>query len=448
MATFLQDAVTGARQLQALKADKMALEQVQKQQAGIDEASGLLKQYYDSQKAGKPNQELLISATLKSPQLAGQMLDVMGLTDKQEQQRVAGDVSQLYMASQDPQMFFTQASKLRNQYMQEGRDVEDIDEIAIAYKERGPEAALQMMKVLAAPLEAKGYKTGVFAEQGQQRGVPQSIQEIEYYEKLKQNNPELAEKFAKARGYVDTPKEQALTPQERNIQRYQQMVASGDPNAESFGRSAGILSKEGMQLSATAEKTLLDAAGLANQNQTNVTKYLDLASRFKESDIQGGIFGSGGTVREALASALGTQDEVSKTLSDWQKIRSGEAVASLPPGPATDADIRLALKPFPETANAAYMDNYLRGLAKMALYNAEYNQFKADFITENGSLRGKNTNFGKEWEKRRSEVMQRISDDPRFMTQQQTQQPSQPSQQPAQKPKQPVVVGNFTVEFE
>ena len=244
--------------------------------------------------------------------------------------------------------------------------------------------------------------------------TPASIRELEYYQKLQQTNPEAAAKFAKSRGYVDTPKEQALTPQERNMEKYQSLVAAGNPNAEAFGRSAGILSKEGQVLSATSEKALQDSVTESELNATNTTKYLDLASRFKESDIAGGILGTGGSWREALKSAVGSQDEVSKIIGEWTKIRSGEAVASLPQGPATDADIRLALKPLPENASGDYMDKYLRGLAKIAEYKASYNQAKADFISQNGSLRANGANFGADWNKKREAVLKRINQDPKF----------------------------------
>jgi hypothetical protein len=283
---------------------------------------------------------------------------------------------------------------------------------------------MNQLKQMAAGTVQMAAGPDKFAEyvQAQQKPVesastPASIKELEYYQQLQQTNPEAAAKFAKSRGYVDTPKEQALTPQERNIERYQNLVAAGNPNAEAFGRSAGILSKEGQVLSSTSEKALQDSIAESELNATNTTKYLDLASRFKESDIAGGILGTGGSWREALKSAVGSQDEVSKVVGEWTKIRSGEAVASLPQGPATDADIRLALKPLPENANGEYMDKYLRGLAKIAEYKANYNQAKADFISENGSLRANGANFGSEWNKKRESVLKKINQDPRFKQQ-------------------------------
>jgi hypothetical protein len=61
------------------------------------------------------------------------------------------------------------------------------------------------------------------------------------------------------------------------------------------------------------------------------------------------------------------------------------------------------------------MDKYLRGLAKMAEYKAEFAQAKANFVSENGSLRNKSgDNFGKVWSKQRMDVLERIKNDPKF----------------------------------
>jgi hypothetical protein len=51
----------------------------------------------------------------------------------------------------------------------------------------------------------------------------------------------------------------------------------------------------------------------------------------------------------------------------------GEAIASLPKGPATDKDIELArLGEPPANADAEYLASYARGIAKIAKHEAEY----------------------------------------------------------------------------
>lgn len=407
MATYFDKILPGAQGLLGLKAQKMEMADYEAQKNDLQEASNYLRDYYKS-----GNQESLINATLKNPQLASQVLTASGLDDNRKQQSAAQDLAELWQLSGNPEAFKARALQRAESIMQRGGNPSDTINLMMTY-DKDPEQAKQLMRSVGAGLESVGYKTGIFGATDEQ--TPSSQKEFEYYQALQQRNPEAAKEFARAKGYIETGREASQTPQERNVATYKRMVASGDPDAENFGISSGLLSKEGRQLDAATTKALQDSMTESEANSANVYKYVDLAERFKASDIAGGILGSGGSWREAAKAALGTQDEVTKLTSEWQKIRSGEAISSLPQGPATDADIRLALKPLPENANAEYMDKYLRGLAKMAAYKAEYNQAKADFISENGSLRAKDgTNFGKTWSTKRKDVLDRIAEDERF----------------------------------
>jgi hypothetical protein len=440
MATFLDTAVSGAAGLQGLKSSQMQMDAYKQQQADTTEASNALRDYY---KTG--NQESLINATMKSPQLAQQVLQSAGIDSQQKQQRAAQDVAELWQLSDNPDAFKQRGLQRIESIMQSGGNPSDTIALLQTY-DKDPQQAKQMLRSIGAGLEATGFKTGIFSQQDDSQ-TPSSIKELEYYEKLKERNPEAAAKFAKAKGYVDTPKEQALTTQERNIAKYQEMVTAGNPNAEAFGRSAGILSKEGQVLSATTEKALIDSTNAAEQSRINTTKYLDLSDRVKASGASGGLFGSGGTWREGMKAAFGMQDEeISKNYSDWQKIRSSEAIKSLPQGPATDADIRLALRPLPESPNSEYLSSYLKGLAKIAAYEEQYNQFKSDFITENGSIRGKGTNFDNEWKKRRPDILKQIASDDRFKPKRLTVEEFTAEEQV--KTPQGNAIGRFTVEVE
>jgi hypothetical protein len=326
----------------------------------------------------------------------------------------AADVAELIPLVGNKAAFMQKLGTRANSILERGGNPQDTIALARVMEEEGPEAVMMQLRSVGNALASQGFKVAGL-DGSTSENQPASQAEMEYYLKLQQSNPEAAAKFAKARGYVDSPREQAQTPQERNLMKLQQMQEAGDPNAEAFAISSGLASKEGTVLSSTAQTELVKASDMAEQNAVNVTKYIDLANRFKASDISGGLAGEGGSWREALKTAVGSQDEVSKIVGDWQKIRSGEAIASLPQGPATDADIRLALKPLPENANSEYMDKYLRGLAKMSAYKERYAQAKADFISENGALRGKDgSNFGKVWEGQRKAVLDEIASDQRF----------------------------------
>jgi hypothetical protein len=421
---FLNQVTQGVVGLQNIQANQqemqMRQDEMQRQQKKLaDEAKAAeyLAQYQASEQAGTPDFTTLNKAILLSPTASQNVLAGIGIQDKRQKSQAASDVVSLYAATGSPDKFNKLIADRIQAVRDRGGDPKDSIELANIYETQGAEAARKSLQMVGAALANEGFvkadMIGLSTDQAQ--GVPTSQKEFEFYQKLQKTDPAAAAKFAKARGYTDSPKEQALTPQERNMARYEQMLQDGNPNAEAFAVSSGLKSKEGRELSSTAQTEVVKALEMSELNSVNVTKYLDLASRFKDSDIAGGLAGTGGSWREALKTATGSQDEVSKIVGDWQKIRSGEAIASLPQGPATDADIKLALQPLPENANAEYMDKYLRGLAKVADYKQKYAQAKADFITENGALRGKDgVNFGKVWSEQRKTVLDEISADPRF----------------------------------
>ena len=416
----LQEMLQNLGGFQSLAANAQQMQQREELSANNRKASELLRSFYQGQQAGKPDYNKLNEAIMLSPEMSQNVLNGIGIQDKQQKQQAATDVVNLYQALGNPQAFGQVMAQRINGILERGGDPSDSIALTKIYNEQGADAARRAIQQVGAAFVNQGFIKpelvgfGVAADSDK----PTSQKEFEYYQKLQRENPEAAKKFALARGYTETGKEQAQTQQERNLAKYEQMVAQGNPNAENFGVSAGILSREGRVLDATTSKNLVDAQDQAELNSVNVTKYIDLAEQYKKSGISGGLMGEGGSWREAMKAVVGSQDEVSKITSEWQKIKSGEAIASLPTGPATDADIKLARAPLPENANADYMEKYLRGLAKIAAYKEAYNRAKSDFLSSNGSLRDKQgRNFGSVWKEQRQSVLDSISADPRFSAQ-------------------------------
>jgi hypothetical protein len=79
---------------------------------------------------------------------------------------------------------------------------------------------------------------------------------------------------------------------------------------------------------------------------------------------------------------------------EYTRLRNTAAIKSLPPGPATDRDIALALRGFPgENASSQDLSNFLRGMAKLQNIDASINNAKTDWLAQNnGTLtRAKST---------------------------------------------------------
>ena len=151
------------------------------------------------------------------------------------------------------------------------------------------------------------------------------------------------------------------------------------------------------KLSNRAEKAIIDSQDGFFKSGESARKMELLASDFQRLNVGGGLSAS---VSESLKDILGSQDEVTSARKRFNAIRSSQATANLPPGPASDKDIALALSGFPkENANAAQVIGFLKGQSKLARIDEKFNEFKAEFISNNNSVRG----LIKEWKSQLSD---------------------------------------------
>ena len=386
----LQEMLQNLGGFQSLAANAQRMQQVEQQQTATKEASDLLRTFYKSQQEGKPDYNSLNEAILRSPELSQNVLNGIGLQDKRAQQQAATDVVTLYQSVGDPQSFGRAMATRINGILERGGDPKDSIELTKIYNEQGPEAARRALQQVGAAFINQGYIKqpemlgfGVAAD----NNTPTSQKELEYYEKLLEKNPKLAEQFARKVGLIESGKEQSLSEAQKDWNTYQALKKSDPKAANEFGQKAGFVSKEGRELSAHLQKRLSEFNDNAALASSNIVKYNDLASQIESADISGGLFG--GSWGETYKDITGQQDWKSQLRKDYAQVRSSEAVRNLPAGAASDADIAMALKPFPsDNASGAEIASFLRGLAKLSEYNAHYNSFKASYISENGSERG------------------------------------------------------------
>jgi len=142
------------------------------------------------------------------------------------------------------------------------------------------------------------------------------------------------------------------------------------------------------KLSAGLEKVLLTSQDATVTSQRKANKFDLLANDFEKLKIQGGLKS---TAEESLKSLLGTQDAISEFRRQVNETRMSEAIKLLPPGAASDADIRLVTSTqINANASAEQTAAYLRGAAKISRIEAGYNQFKSDFISNKSTGKGLN----------------------------------------------------------
>lgn len=142
---------------------------------------------------------------------------------------------------------------------------------------------------------------------------------------------------------------------------------------------------------ADTRKLINEAAVTAATSKQSADQFNDLAKRL---EAEGGGYGAFSSASDFLKKGVGFQGGMTQLRQEYIRLRNTAAIKSLPPGPATDKDISLALKGFPgENASASDLSSFLRGMAKLQDIDASVANAKTDWLAQNnGTLtRAKNT---------------------------------------------------------
>ena len=142
---------------------------------------------------------------------------------------------------------------------------------------------------------------------------------------------------------------------------------------------------------ADTRKLINESATLSATSKQSAEQFNDLAKRLDES---GGGYGVFSSASDFLKKGAGFQGGMTQLRQEYTRLRNTAAIKSLPPGPATDKDIAMALKGFPsDNASASDLSSFLRGMAKLQDVDASINNAKTDWLAQNnGTLtRAKNT---------------------------------------------------------
>jgi uncharacterized membrane-anchored protein YhcB (DUF1043 family) len=110
----------------------------------------------------------------------------------------------------------------------------------------------------------------------------------------------------------------------------------------------------------------------------------DLANRL---EAQSGGYGVAGRAYEWFKNATGNQDYMTQLRNEYVRIKNGQAIKMLPPGSASDKDIQIAMRGFPEdTADTKVMASFMRGMAKLNQLKAVTENAKAEWVNSVGHL--------------------------------------------------------------
>lgn len=324
--------------------------QEKKAQARFNEVKSAMESAWQSQ---DPDQ--MMQVAIQYPEAQETVKQMFGLTNARTEREATNTYRRVMADPKNAEKYLTQGINAVSEAG--GRPDNMLADLGM-YR-RDPQAAMRKIRMSYAAADPQGYGAMAAADKAARTQSKDTdtaaIKDLRFYQELKKTDPELAVAFGQERGYV---------------------------------------SEEGKELSQFLQKRLAESTDAAIKSEGNSRGFNVLADEFAKADIQSGWPGQWS---EALKQATGSQDAVSELRKKFNAIKASQVVNNLPPGAASDADIALALSGFPDsTANPQYLASFLRGLAKLEDASAEFNEFKADYISKNGHERNMLATWKKE----------------------------------------------------
>ena len=197
-----------------------------------------------------------------------------------------------------------------------------------------------------------------------------------------------AEKATVEAGFAERLQQAGLTEKNWNVKNVQSQIndraaklrLDAQTTAATVADKLSSIAERANTLPADTRKLVNEAAVLASTSKQSANQMNDLANR-----IEGlGGYGSFSRLSEFAKSAIGAEGYETSLRQEYTRIRNSAAIKALPPGPATDKDIELALSGFPKnTADSKLVAQFLRGMAKMQDIDAAVSNAKTDWLAQN-----------------------------------------------------------------
>jgi hypothetical protein len=157
-------------------------------------------------------------------------------------------------------------------------------------------------------------------------------------------------------------------------------------NLDTLSTNATVLEKLAQvnklnnEIPTDTRKLINESAVTAATAQQSATQFNDLANK-----IEGlGGYGKFSSLSEYAKATFGAEGYETSLRQEYTRLRNSAAIKSLPPGPATDKDIQMALSGFPkDTSNSANIAQFLRGMAKLQDIDAAVANAKTDWLAQN-----------------------------------------------------------------
>jgi hypothetical protein len=213
--------------------------------------------------------------------------------------------------------------------------------------------------------------------------------------------------------YVNSQQNQQRIDQYNDpMERYQRMYGAVNPfdwTAQSLQKYHEHFVKTGeRRFDFLVEKEKLSSAeqgflntyiGTAQQAESDLGRMNDIAARYQQAAIEGIAAGVPAKAFELMKSVVGGEDATTQLRTEYEQLRMKGVLSNLPAGPATDKDVAIAQKGWPQpTASPAYIASFLRGMQKLRAIDAAQAAHSAAYL----SMHQRETGMLEDWNKRRA----------------------------------------------
>lgn len=188
--------------------------------------------------------------------------------------------------------------------------------------------------------------------------------------------------------FAERLQQAGLTEKNWNIKNVQSQISTraaelglnAQTTAATVAERLASIADKANTLPADTRKLINDSAVLASTAKQSANQMNDLANR-----IEGlGGYGAASRLGEFAKSTIGAEGYETSLRQEYTRVRNSAAIKALPPGPATDKDIELALSGFPKnTADSKLVAQFLRGMAKLQDIDAAVSNAKTDWLAQN-----------------------------------------------------------------
>lgn len=377
----LSNTMSNIRQARIQDAEiKRRQDQQDRAQKRFEEVQGAAMKAFESQ-----DPDFIAKTSIQYPEITEMLKQTAGLQDEIQNRDALGFTRAFATASPEsrPALYEQRIQSIKDRGGDPTHTVQSYQDYM-----QDPESETREVISYWAGIDPKGYSVYSDERKAEQKAALEQqkmAREDQRFERAEAGRNQRA--YARAASTAGGSAAEKMTAHQKDFQTYQDLKKSDPIGAKEYGMAAGFVGKEGRELSPQVQKRLSTSIDAAVSAENNIGKFNNLADDIEKSDLRGGVLG--GTWTEKAKEITGSQDAVTELRKEFAQVRASQASANLPPGAASDADVALALGPIPsDNANKKLITSYLRGQAKLQKINADFHNFKADYMSQNGSERG------------------------------------------------------------